>query len=99
MVSVIVREDVALARQLFVWDYPPDIPFKYSQGNAASSDLDLRTYGGTNAERKVTGSPVFERTFGIWTVTGPIPVGCELVFKPHLATDISRDKVFPSDSC
>ncbi len=27
------------------------------------------------------------------------PVGRELVLKLHLATDVSRDKVFPSDSC
>jgi len=36
------------------------IPFRYSQGKAASWERVLRTYGRTSAERKVTGSPVLE---------------------------------------
>src|SRR6056297_2661229 len=36
-------------------------------------DLDLRTQGGTSAERNVTGLPSFARTLGTFTVTGPIP--------------------------
>ena len=31
-------------------------------------------YGGTSAERKLTGVPSRLRTFGTFTVTGPIPV-------------------------
>ena len=46
-------------------------PFKYNHGNAARSSLFVfLTYAGTNAERNVTASPVFARTFGIFTVTG-----------------------------
>ena len=52
---------------------PLDTPFKYSHGNAASRDFVLRIYGGTRADRNVTGSPVLERTYGILTVTGPKP--------------------------
>lgn len=73
-----------LADRPFAWDptntsraapiSPLDIPFKYNHGIAASNDGVLRTYGGTSAEWKTTGSPVFERTFGILTVTGPMPV-------------------------
>jgi len=35
-----------------------DTPFMYSQVSAASSDFVFLTYGGTSAERKVTGAPV-----------------------------------------
>ena len=45
------------------------MPFKYSQGNAASSDFVFLTYGGTSAERNVTGSPALARTLGVFTVT------------------------------
>ena len=48
------------------------MPCKYSQGRAASKLRVLRTYGGTKADRKVTGSPSQLRTVGTWTVTGPI---------------------------
>ena len=53
---------------------PLDIPFKYSHGTAASRLIVFLTYGGTRADRKVTASPVFDRTLGIVTVTGPNPV-------------------------
>lgn len=53
---------------------PLDTPFKYSHGSAASSDRVFLTYGGTSAERKLTGSPSRDRTLGTSTFTGPMPV-------------------------
>ncbi len=50
------------------------MPFRYSQGSAASIVFARRTYGGTSDERNTTGSPVRERTFGTFTDTGPTPV-------------------------
>ena len=44
---------------------PLEIPFGSSQGRAASSVLVFGAYGGTNVERYNTGSPVFERVFGL----------------------------------
>src|SRR6056297_3866308 len=53
---------------------PVEMPLRHRQGSAASNDLALRTYGGTSAEWNAKGLPVFERTLGTFTVTGPMPV-------------------------
>lgn len=53
---------------------PREIPSRCHPGSAASSDPVFLIDGGIRADRKVTGFPVRELTFGIGTVTGPMPV-------------------------
>ena len=50
------------------------MPLRYNHAMNDSSVQVFRTYGATTEERNVMGCPVFERTFGIFTVTGPNPV-------------------------
>jgi hypothetical protein len=53
---------------------PVEIPFRYSQGNAADTRGDFRMYGGTMFELNLIPDPERSRTLGTLTWIGPSPV-------------------------
>lgn len=50
------------------------MPFRYSQGSAADTRAERRTYGGTSAELNFTPPPERSRTLGTRTSTLPTAV-------------------------